>query len=225
MTIFSFQLSNRLYLKDPQATGLGRNIIEHSISMIDRLGFEDFTFKKLGLEIGSTEASVYRYFENKHKLLIYLMDWYWTWLEYRIDYAINNIKEPQERLKICLQKLSEQKTIDLSVAYIDEPALERIVGAEFEKTYLTKQVDLDNSEGLFLPYKSLCKKIASVIQEVNPDYAFPHSLSSTLLLIVKHQLYYTQHLPALSDIKNEPEKRHQALLVFLDNLVFNTLKY
>ena len=37
--------------------------------MIDALGFEDFTFKKLGQEIGSNESSVYRYFDSKHKLI------------------------------------------------------------------------------------------------------------------------------------------------------------
>jgi len=225
MAILSFQLSNRLYIKDPQATELGRNMVQQSISLIDTLGFDDFTFKKLGIAIGSTEASVYRYFENKHKLLIYLMDWYWTWLEYRIDYAINNIADPKERLSICLLKLSEKKVFDPTVAYIDESALERIVIAEFEKTYLTKQVDSDNRDGLFLPYKSLCKKIACLIKGVSPDYQNPHSLASTILLVVKHQLYYAKHLPTLSDIKHDTTTEHKGLMQFLENLVFNTIKY
>src|SRR5690349_13984295 len=90
MAILTFKLSENLFIRDPQETELGRNIIQKSIKMIDKLGFEDFTFRKLALAINSTEASVYRYFDNKHKLLIYLIDWYWTWLEYQIDFQINN---------------------------------------------------------------------------------------------------------------------------------------
>lgn len=223
MAILSFRLSENLFIRDPQATELGQNILQHSIKLVDALGFEEFTFKKLAAAIGSTEASIYRYFENKHKLLIYLIDWYWTWLEYKIDYHINNIKDPAERLRVCLLKLSEEKAFDPTVAYVDERALERIVSAEFEKTFLTKQVDADNKEGLFLPYKSLCKKIASVIKEVSPRYEFPNSLASTVLLTMKHQLYYAQHLPALSDIKYDRKKQYKKLYTLLENLVFKTI--
>lgn len=223
MAILSFKLTENLFVKDPQATELGKNIIEKSIRLMDKLGFEEFTFKKLANEISSTEASIYRYFENKHKLLIYLIDWYWTWMEYKIDYEINNIANPADRLRICLAKLSEEKAFDPMIAYVDERALERIVSAEFEKTYLTKQVDADNKEGLFLPYKSLCKKIASIIKEVRPTYEFPHSLASTLLVVVKQQLYYAQHLPTLTDIKFDPRKHHKKLYEFLEHFVFKTI--
>jgi AcrR family transcriptional regulator len=223
MAILSFTLSANLYVRDPQATELGQKIIQNSIELIDKLGFEDFTFKKLAKEIGSTEASVYRYFENKHKLLIYLIDWYWTWLEYKIDYEINNIKSPTERLKLCLLKLCEEKSYDPQVVHVDERALDRIMIAEFEKTFLTKQVDEDNKEGLFLPYKSLCKKIVSFIKEVSPDYQFPYSLTSTILLMIRHQLYYARHLPTLSDIKYDPKHQYKKLYILIEQLVFKTI--
>ena len=38
-------LNERLYLRDPQQTELGRRIIQHSILLIDQIGFEAFTFK------------------------------------------------------------------------------------------------------------------------------------------------------------------------------------
>ena len=126
-------------------------------------------------------------------------------------------------MRVCLLKLSEEKAFDPTVAYVDERALERIVSAEFEKTFLTKQVDADNKEGLFLPYKSLCKKIASVIKEVSPTYEFPNSLASTVLLTMKHQLYYAQHLPSLSDIKYDPKKQYKKLYTLLENIVFKTI--
>ena len=66
------QLNDKLYLRDPQDTKLGRKIIKHGILLLDEIGLESFNFKKLALRIESTEASVYRYFENKHLLLTYL---------------------------------------------------------------------------------------------------------------------------------------------------------
>lgn len=223
MTILTFKLSENLYLRDPQETELGRKIVQKSVELIDKMGIEEFTFRKLAMEIKSTEATIYRYFDNKHKLLIYLMDWYWTWLEHQIDFHTNNIKDPKERLRICLVKLSEQKTFDPNVPYADEAALQRIASAEFEKTFLTKQVDADNKEGLFLPYKSLCKKVASIVREINPDYEFPHALISTVMLSIKHQLFYAHHLPSLTEIKPNPETQYKKLNEFLERIIFKTI--
>ena len=74
-------VNEQLYLKDPESSQLGKKIIEHSILLIDSIGFDGLTFKKLGLAVGSNESSVYRYFENKHKLLLYLTSWYWGWIK------------------------------------------------------------------------------------------------------------------------------------------------
>ncbi len=62
----SISLNPGLYIKDPQHSDLGKRIIKHSILLIDKIGFEQFNFKKLAEEMKSTEASIYRYFENKH---------------------------------------------------------------------------------------------------------------------------------------------------------------
>ena len=48
-----------LYLRDPKETTLGQSILKFSIILIDELGFEHFTFKKLAAKINSTEASIY----------------------------------------------------------------------------------------------------------------------------------------------------------------------
>ena len=42
-----FKLNSRLYVRDPQETELGRRIIGQGIQLIDSLGFEQFTFRKL----------------------------------------------------------------------------------------------------------------------------------------------------------------------------------
>ncbi len=79
-----FKMNEHLYLRNPDESDLGRRIITNSVRMIGEMGFESFTFKKLATEIETTEASVYRYFENKHRLLVYLITWYWSWLEYKV---------------------------------------------------------------------------------------------------------------------------------------------
>ena len=56
-----------IYLRNPLDTTLGKNILKHAIILMDKIGFDEFNFKKLAKEMGSTEASVYRYFENKYK--------------------------------------------------------------------------------------------------------------------------------------------------------------
>ncbi|MEO8471677.1 MAG: TetR/AcrR family transcriptional regulator [Chryseolinea sp.] len=224
MAILTFKLNDNLFLRDPQNTGLGRNIISKSVEMIMDLGFEQFTFKKLAEEINSTEASVYRYFENKHRLLLYLIDWYWTWLEYKLDFELNNMQDAEERLKKCLKLLTQEVKVDNTIAFVNEKMLQQIVMTEFEKTYLTKQVDADNKEGLFLPYKAVCKKIASIVLEINPKYPFPHSLVSTALLALTHQIYYAQHLPSLSDIKYDVKKNSKKLYEFLEGLLLNTIQ-
>lgn len=222
MAILNFQLNQNLFLRDPQHTALGQSIISKSIELIDRLGFEQFTFKKLADDIGSTEASVYRYFENKHRLLLYLIDWYWTWLEHRMEFETNNVTSPVDRLKRCLLVITEDAKSE-SGALLKASQLQRIVTTEFEKTYLTKQVDSDNKEGLFLPYKAVCKKIAAIVLEVNPKYRFAHSLVSTSLLAATHQLYYAKHLPSLSDINHSEKDSHKMLYAFLEELILHTI--
>lgn len=221
MTSLSFKLNERLYLRDPQHTELGQKIIQESIRLVDTLGFEQFTFKKLADVIESTEASIYRYFENKHRLLLYLTAWYWNWIEYRIDLLTLPNQKPEEKIKCSLKILAEEKKLDPLFDFIDEEALYRIVLVELDKTYLTKWVDEDNSDGMFTPYKTICKKIADFIHDYNPKYQYPNSLVSTVMLAAHQQIFYAQHLPSLTNFKN---KHHEDLFTFLEHLVFCTIK-
>lgn len=218
-----FKLNEHLYLRDPQSSELGQKIIGTSVKLIDKLGFEVFTFKKLADEIGSTEASIYRYFTNKHRLLLYLIDWYWNWLEYRLDLHTLNMIDKKEKLKAALRVLAEEKKFDPIFEGIDESALHRIVVSEMDKTYLTKQVDSDNQVGLFLQFKSVSKKIAKMISDVNPQFPFSNSLSSTVLMMANQQLFFTHHLPSLSDIKHTSLTKHDDLYSFLETLVFKSI--
>ena len=222
MTVLQLQLNDNLFLKNPQSTPLGKKIVKHSIILIDKLGFEAFTFKKLSLEIESTEASVYRYFENKHRLLVYLITWYWAWTEYRITFETHNLSDPKKQLDKALKLITEKKLQDENFPDIDESALQRIVIAESDKTYLTKQVDEDNKEGLFKGYKSLCDTISQMIYEINPQFPYAHALISTALEASNQQVFFAIHLPSLTEVSCEDDP-FEANYEFLRTMVFNTV--
>jgi AcrR family transcriptional regulator len=193
--------NQRLYLRDPQDTKLGRNIIKYSILLVDEIGFEQFTFKKLAERIKSTEASVYRYFENKHKLLTYLVAWYWEWVSFQIDFHVMNISDPEQKLQIAIKSLVEASMENPAVDFVNESVLHRVVIDEGIKVYRTKQVDKENKDGFFIKYKALVKKVSGLILEVNPDFPYPNALASTLFEMANDHVYFAQHLPKLTDIK------------------------
>ncbi|MBU6123461.1 TetR/AcrR family transcriptional regulator [Hymenobacter siberiensis] len=215
-------LNEKLYLRDPQATDLGRRLVAESVLLIDEIGFEQFTFKKLAQRMESTEASLYRYFENKHKLLVYLVSWHWAWLRYQIRFHTHNVPDARERLRLILGILTRAHEDDPATTQLDEAALYRIVVHEASKSYLTRDVDGDNREGLFREYKQLAAGIVAVVQEINPAYAYPHALVSTLLESARKQLFFAQHLPSLTDAITG-NKDENTLQDFLAQLAFATL--
>ena len=114
------KINTKVFKKDPLSSDLGGDILRNSVELIEELGFEDFTFRKLAARIGSTEASVYRYFENKHNLLAYLTMWYWSWMEYRIFVTTLNIDDPKVQLERAIKCLTDEVKEDLEIYQFDE---------------------------------------------------------------------------------------------------------
>jgi AcrR family transcriptional regulator len=215
-------LNEKLYLKNPEESLLGRKIVTEGLKLINTLGFEDFTFKKLAKKIETTEASIYRYFENKHRLLVYLVNWYWTYLEYKVIIQLNNISDPKEKIKKIVSALVIPASNSFSDMYIEEKEVFDLVMYEGSKSYLTRNVNNDNKDRLFKPYKDLCARISSVILEANSKYKYPHSLASTLLEMSHTQKFFKDNLPALTDFPKE--KNDKSLIDFLENMIFETIK-
>jgi AcrR family transcriptional regulator len=193
------QVNEKIYVKDPETSPLGKKIVEQSILLIDEIGFDNFTFKKLGEKIGSNESSIYRYFENKHKLLVYLSSWYWSWMEYKLVFATTNIVDPTEKLSKAITIVTEKVTDDTNTEHINEAILNKIIIAEFTKTVQTKEVDQENKEGFFLIYKRVINRIVGIVKEVNPEYPFAKSLVSTIVEGSLHQHFLTEHLKTITD--------------------------
>jgi AcrR family transcriptional regulator len=222
MTMLAFKLNERLYLRDPQSTELGQKLISEGVEMIDRLGFENFTFKKLAEQVGCTEASVYRYFENKQRLLQYLVAWYWSWIDYRLDLFTTGETDPVKKLRACLRVLAEEKKFDPSFQYINEEALHRIVVGELDKTYLTKSVDEHNKEGVFGGFKRVCRRLSDLLVQIDPKIEYPRALISTLLLASWQQLFFAQHLPSITEIQASGNP-YDGLFQFFEQTVFRIL--
>lgn len=217
-----FKMNEKLYLRNPEDSDTGRNIVKKGLQMINKLGFEDFTFKKLALELKTSEASIYRYFENKHRLLIYLITWYWSLLEYKVVFSINNLTNPELKLKTIIKLLVvEPEKKNTEKEYISEWQVCQLVKWEASKTYLTRRVTKDNKNRLFKPYKDLATRIAFVIKEMKPDYQFANSLASTLLEMSHAQKFFMENLPALTDKKIG---RDEDIIAFLEELAFSALK-
>ena len=197
------QVNSKIYVKDPETSTLGKKIIEHSILLINDIGFEEFTFKKLGELIGSNESSIYRYFENKHKLLVYLSCWYWSWMEYRLVFSTNNITNPLEKLVKAIQVVTEKVEDDKATAHINESILNKIIIQEFTKTLHTKDVDEENREGFFLIYKRVINRIVEMVVEVNPDYPFAKSLISSIMEGASHQHFLMNHLKTITNCNSD----------------------
>ncbi|HNR06665.1 MAG TPA: TetR/AcrR family transcriptional regulator [Saprospiraceae bacterium] len=216
------KMNEKLFLRNPELSALGKKIIQHSIQLIHKNGFESFTFKKLAADIGTTEASIYRYFENKHRLLIYIAAWYWSWLEYRVSVNTMNIKDPAVRLKRVIKLLTAVVEDDIKTTYFNEDILHQIIIAEGTKAYLTKHVTEDNKDQLFKPYKDLCAKIGEIILDYNPKYKYPKSLASTLIEVAHFQNFFMHNLPSLTDFGKD--KDESKIVAFLEDLVFSSIK-
>lgn len=212
-------ISPNLYTKNPESSELGRKIVSKSIEMINELGIESFTFKKLGLEIGSNESSVYRYFESKHALLVYLINWYWSWIEYKIVFATLNVSSAPDRLNKAIQLLTKEVTEDDSFSYINELILSKIIISESSKAYYTKEIDEENAKGYYKTYKRVVKRVSDMVLEIDPTYEFPHMLISSVIEGAHRQRYFSKHLPSLTDF----EEGKNNIVRFYTDVVFKTI--
>lgn len=217
-----FDLNESLYIKDPQESELGKRILEHSIIMMNDIGFEAFTFRKLAQEIGSAEKSIYRYFDNKHLLLLFLTSWYWEWVYYLISINIKNIEDANRKLDIAIDNLVKATSENPMNKYINESLLHRVVINEGVKAYHINEIDEENKAGLFLSYKKLVKIVADIILDINPKFNYCTSLASNIFEMANNQIYFAEHLPKLSSIKsgkNQNEDLIKMLSVFAGKIL------
>jgi AcrR family transcriptional regulator len=189
----------KLYLKDPLSSDLGKKIVKHGVAMIESLGFEEFTFKKLGAEIQSNESSIYRYFESKHQLLLYLINWYWSWMEYQIVFSTSSMTDAPLKLNRAIALLTQKWPDNSLVAGINAAQLQRVIITEAPKAMHTKSIDKENEEGLFGVYKRVIQRVSDMVMDINPRYAYPHMLITTVVEGAHQMRFFADHLPTITD--------------------------
>jgi AcrR family transcriptional regulator len=218
LSTFKITIPEGVFIKDPETSVLGKNIITQGMELIHEMGFDGFTFKKLGTHIGSNESSIYRYFENKHKFLLYLSSWYWAWVEYNLVMVTHSITDPKEKIIQAVTVLTRKIDNDSSNTPINLVLIHKIMISEFSKSFLTKSVDQENEQGLFVAYKRVHSRLQGFIKVANPSYNFSASLANTILAGVLQQYYYKDHFPSLTDCSdiNEPCN-------YYINLIYKTL--
>lgn len=217
----NFKVNEKIYLRDPESSELGKQIVKSAIDLIYEIGFEHFTFKKLAAEIKTTEASIYRYFENKHRLLLYILNWYWSCMEFNVMFDLQNIKDPKAKLKLIIHLLTHELPISTGHLDYNRKFLNHIVITESSKAYLVKEVQEINKEHVFKPYKDLCAQIAEIIKDFNPKYKYAKSLSTTLIETAHDQQYFSTYLPKLTDAVQKDKEKFTS--EFLEDMLFKIL--
>jgi AcrR family transcriptional regulator len=225
LSTVNIKVNEKLFLKNPTSSDLGMKIINIGIELLEEVGFENFTFKKLATRIETTEASIYRYFECKHSFLLYLINWYWGMIEYRLLIETANIDDPIRKLYKSLHVITSVPNPENELVFQWELSLKSLVINESAKVYRTKTVDKENKEGAYSVYKSIVARIVELIEEINPNYPYPAMLISTIIESSNHQRFFKDHLPRLTNtLSNEDAYEHFALDIINKTLQINGTK-
>ena len=203
------RINEDIFLKNPLDSELGKKIISTSVKMIDEVGFSKFNFKKLGLEIESTEASIYRYFPNKHNILVYLSSWYWEFLLYQINIKTKTVEDPREKLKIAISNLVNIPPEGQMHSFLDMYTLQSIINEQFYKIVRTKKISMQNDSGFFESYKRLCSALASLFNNIDSSFKYPMTMATSIVEMSINNTYCSSNLPSLTEIKCGSDQKGQ----------------
>jgi len=209
-----------LSLKDPEATELGRSMLSEGLVLMNRLGLESFTFKKLAEHIGCTEVSLYKYFPNKHRLLQYYFQLYWLWLRQVCGRHAEKARSPREALEHVVEAICGVWPRELPALQLDATALRLLVINEGMKSYLHKNVDDDNARKLFTPYKELSAFVSERLVACRADVPLPRSFATTVIEMAHSLPFAMEHLPSLTELSDRKDLRPLA-----QHLLHRTITY
>lgn len=209
-----------LVLRDPLSTPLGRDLLAQGLALMDELGLEAFTFRKLAARMGTTEVTVYKYFPNKHRLLQYYFQLYWLWLRRLCGREIERARDPREALRRCVESICGVWPRSLPPLPLEPHRLRRLVIDEGMKSYLHKRVDADNARRLFAPYKALSAFLADRLVACRPTVPMPRSFATTVIEMAHSLPFAMEHLPSLTELS-----RRKDLASLARHLLHRSLTY
>ncbi|MBK9175155.1 MAG: TetR/AcrR family transcriptional regulator [Flavobacteriales bacterium] len=209
MAHYHLDLDPSLTLRDPSSP-MGRRILQEGLDLMNELGLEAFTFKKLAERIGCTEVTVYHYFANKQRLLQYYFQLYWLWLGILGQQSGKAAKNPLDRLHGTIRVLSGLWPGEVLATQLEPSALRKLVINEGSKSFMHKNVDSDNELKLFKPYKDLCAQVASELKACSPRLKSPRSFATTLVEMAHSLEFAMLHLPALTELSEKKDRKQLA---------------
>ena len=198
-----------LALRDT-ASPMGSRILAEGLVLMNDIGLEAFTFKKLAERIGCTEVTVYHYFANKQRLLQYYFQMYWLWLATHCQQEGKGLKDPVARLRGDIAAICGLWPADARAAQFDPAQLRELVISEGSKSFMHKNVDSDNKLKLFKPYKDLCAHIATEVKACSPRMRSSRSFATTLVEMAHSLEFAMHHLPALTELSEKRERKQLA---------------
>lgn len=213
------RLNPKLFKKDPISSELGMRISKEGLLLFAEVGFDGFTFKKLAERLNTTESSIYRYFDNKHRLLIYLIAHHWLWLEHQIYFHIQAHATAEDQLNRALEILCQPEELAWPFQQLDRKALQKVLIDASLRAYYSDEVDLENKDGLFSDYKRLNHRLSVLLAQCAPDYPFPKALVSTIFEAIHSQQFYAVHLPSLTDINQRQRQLYQFVKTLINNSI------
>lgn len=217
----NFSIAPCLFAKNPIGSEIGQEILRKSSHLIQRDGIDQFTFKKLAIEMGSTESTIYRYFENKHQLLLYLSSWYWNLLEVKLAFITSNVSSASERLDLALQFLAHPINELSATSFLDENLLHQIVIRDATKSINALGMGAKKNAEYLEAYINLVKRLTDIIHKVNPRYKYPSALAISLIETSHFQTHLQTILPGISDLdmtqRNAARFLHQIAFTALEN--------
>lgn len=209
-----------LSLRDPEGTELGRAMLAGGLDLMNELGLEAFTFRKLAARIGSTEVSLYKYFPNKHRLLQYYFQLYWLWLRHLCGREVERADDARDALRRVVEAICGAWPKQVPPLQLEPAALRRLVIGEGMKSYLHRNVDDDNARRLFTPYKELSAFVAARLTACRRDVPMPRSFATTVIEMAHSLPFAMEHLPSLTELGS-----HKGLKHLSRHLLHRTITY
>ncbi len=185
ITQLRLEVPAELFIKDPFSSELGAKIVEAAIQLINKIGYEDFTFKKLALSCKTTEATIYRYFHSKQQLLAYLCALYWSYTTLIIELEGEKLNSnSKKQLGSLLQILSNNVELkSLSNTLLIEE-LFRLVIKQWPKVN-----HLDGEQNTYLndavnAYKKVTQLFANVLHTIQPKLRYSLVYADTIVMAI-----------------------------------------
>jgi len=116
--------------------------------------------------------------------------------------GLTNIGAGKKKLVKAIEILCRQSEDDNLIEHIDLVKLAHLIHLESGKIFRVRDVDQENQQGFYLPYKLLHEAVKDIILEVESSFPYAESLAASIIQGIHHQHFNYEHFPTLTSMKN-----------------------